>query len=478
MPPLSWGWPRDGLDLLLRATLDQDQHRAQLAFNQWLHSHSIDKSGGRDHRLLALLAERFADQLAHRPEGPRLAGLRRQRWTRTQLTLGLAKPALERMLEAGLSPLALGETAALCSSPSGSSHQPQRLDILLPDASLDPGLTILGEAGWQPWSGESMLCLRQRANALRTMQLVHGQFGAMAVHRWVLADPSTIRALQDDLNRTRVTGSLHGIPVALPSTTERLAMALGRHPLDQPPHGLLEAAMLLDRDDLDWNLLMDILQQSASAVVAQIHLSYLHRRLHRPLPGPPLARLRAMDASPWQRLLDGLDTRPVVHPWSATAVTAKLSKRPRLSTANSAYSQPRACFGWVMPRAGLAEVVRNQVQRQWLIALPGKEDQQARFQLELRVPVLCFAQQLVFELQTERRHLIALKVWSLWPGTRVVRVRFRGRLSLPAGDRHLWIAARPARQLRANATEASRQRLGASGFQVIKLELSHADALI
>jgi hypothetical protein len=108
--------------------------------------------------------------------------------------------------------------------------------------------------------------------------------------------------------------------------------------------------------------------------------------------------------------------------------------------------------------------------RQWLRSLAGQGGP-VSFQLELGVYVPTFGQELVFELQTERLHLIQLRAWSLWPVAGGGHLRFRGLLLLPEADQHLWISARPSRQLRPNASEAARRRHGPCTFRVSRFVL-------
>ena len=427
-PPLAWAWPRGERDLLLHAGLDPDHQRAEAALNRWFASHSIEQTDGGEHRLLALVAERFAPALKQRPEGPRMTGLRRQHWTRSQLVLSVARPALQRMAQAGLAVIVLGQTAARCAtSGSGAGAQLQTLDICLADDDLDPGLAALGEAGWLPWSGESMLCLRRRAPSLRAMQLQHGQLGSLGVQRWPLGDLPAVRHLHDGMVRRATACTLDGVPVLLPGATYRLAMALGRQSVYQPLNALLDAALLLNSPDLDGDLLLEILDRSQSLAQAQIICSYLHDRLHLPLPAG-------------------------------------------LQAACGPYSRPGACLGWAQPMAGRQGSAQPPGDRQWLRSLAGQGGP-VSFQLELGVYVPTFGQELVFELQTERLHLIQLRAWSLWPVAGGGHLRFRGLLLLPEADQHLWISARPSRQLRPNASEAVRRRHGPCTFRVSRFVL-------
>jgi hypothetical protein len=465
-----WGWPRGERDLLLQAALDPDQQRAAAALHRWFSRHSIEATDGREHGLLALVAERFALELGQRPEGPRMNGVRRQRWTRSQLLLGLVRPPLERMVQAGLSVVVLGATAEHCANPGSSARvQLSCLDLLLADDCLDAGLVVLAEAGWHPWSGESMLCLRRRALSLRVLQLQHGLLGTLRLRRWPLGDQPAARPLQSEMLRQATTGTLEGVPVVVPGASHRLALALAWQPFDPPLDGLLQAARLLDGPDPDGDLLLTLLARSQSLGQAQITLSYLGQRLQRRLPPHLLTRVMARPTSAWDRLLATVRARFDDSRW-LMAVGRVLSPRLRRDAACGPYSRPGACLGWVHPLARHTGPAQPPVERQQLGCLSGRNGPTA-FRLELRVHGPSYGQELVFELQTERRHLIQLRARQLWPGSPVVCVRFGGRILLPEADRELWIAARPSRHLRPNATAAARRRHGLCRFNVLRCVL-------
>jgi len=449
LPPVEWAWPRGEPDLLLKAGLDPDPGRAAAALNRWWATHSIDATPGRDHRLLALVAERFAAELKQRPEGPRLAGLRRQRWTRNQLMLGVAQPALERIAGAGLPVLVLAETAELCVDPGPRGGvQLQALDIAVAEDGLDAALAALDAAGWQPWSGESMGCLRRRAPTLAAMQLQLGPLGCLRLHR----------RLQAAMVPRATASSLHGVPVLLPGTTDRLALALARRSADQPLDGLVQAALLLNGADLDGELLLAILESSQSLARAQILIAYLHQRLHQPVPPALLAALLARGTGHRQRLL---------------AMARLLAPRLRRPLAAGPYSRPPACLGWVQPLTGRSQPSPPTADHQRLGSSAGLSGPTA-FLLELWVqppgfgPWLGFGRELVFELRSDQVHLIQLRAWVLLPGAAGIRLRFRGQVVLPEGDHDLWLSARPSRQLRPDAPDTARRRHGACRFQVFR----------
>jgi len=461
LPPHAWGWPRGERDLLLQAGLDPDRRRAAAALQRWLATHAIEATAGGNHRLLALVAGRFAAELKQRPEGPRLAGLRRQRWTRNQLMLSMARPALERIAGAGQPALVLGETAELCVDPGPRAGvQLQALDIAVPEHALDAALAALDAAGWQPWSGESMLCLRRRAPTLAAMQLQQGQVGCLRLHRWPLGDQPALQPLQAAMVHRATARSLHGVPVLLPGSTDRLAMALCRQTADQPLAGLLQAAFLLNAPDLDAELLLAIVDRSRSLARAQILVSYLHRRLHQPLPPALLAALMARGTGSRERLL---------------AIAHLLVPQLRRPLAPGPYSRPPACLGWLQVRAGSSQPAHPPADRQRLGGRTARSGPTA-FLLELRVQPLSFGQELVFELQSAHLHLIQLRAWNPLPAAAVAQLRFRGRLVLPQGDHDLWLSARPSRQLRPDATAAARRRRGACRFQVLRFVWRPSDA--
>ena len=222
--------------------------------------------------------------------------------------------------------------------------------------------------------------------------------------------------------------------------------------------------------DLDAVQLVELLERYRSVARAQIALSYLHQRLHLPLPPRLPARRLEQGASPWQRFLATLQTRSNHHR-ALAAIGRQVSPKLRRHAACSPYSQPRACLGWAHPAPGLGKPTAQPEARRRLGPLSGRGGP-ASFELELQVGVRRFAQELVFELQTEQLHLLRLSAWNLWPGVHALRVHFKGQLMLPEGARDLWFTARPSRQLRPNASESARQRHGACPVELLRYEVS------
>ena len=65
-PNPGWAWPRGNLDQLLFSAIAPDQELALATFRSWLSATDIDDMGFREHRLLAVVAERFVKTV----EGP------------------------------------------------------------------------------------------------------------------------------------------------------------------------------------------------------------------------------------------------------------------------------------------------------------------------------------------------------------------------------------------------------------------------
>src|SRR5215212_329928 len=99
-PDYGWAWPHGDHDRLLRAVLLADDRLALLEARRWLDSHDIDAASFREHRLLASVAERFGKTIAGHHSYPRLIGLQRQLWTRSQLAIGEAQNTLAALARA------------------------------------------------------------------------------------------------------------------------------------------------------------------------------------------------------------------------------------------------------------------------------------------------------------------------------------------------------------------------------------------
>lgn len=234
---LRWAWPAGGLDQLLIAAACPDEGRARSAAHAWLATHDVDAVEYRDHRLLATIVDRCGTTLANLPAGPRLAGLQRQLWTRSRMAIAQAATALRRLTEAGIPVMLLKGAARIAAEPGAArSRLAHDVDAVVPPDRFADAVEGLAAAGWTASSGESQLCLRAHAPAIRAVNFFRDRFGDVDLHQWAYGDGRFHAVLDRALWEQARPAEFFGVPVFIPSDTDRAALAIVNSGLDAHAH--------------------------------------------------------------------------------------------------------------------------------------------------------------------------------------------------------------------------------------------------
>jgi hypothetical protein len=98
-------------DALVKATCLRDLQAARAHWEAWRQSNSLDKIDWRDQRYLVRLAKRLSTISPDCPINPRIVGLSRAMWTRSQMAVGFAARLIDALSKAGAPILLLGSAA-------------------------------------------------------------------------------------------------------------------------------------------------------------------------------------------------------------------------------------------------------------------------------------------------------------------------------------------------------------------------------
>lgn len=479
-PGLGWAWPSGALDLLLTAAICPDETRARAALDAWFAGYDIDDASFRDHRLLTAIAERFGKALRGRPEHPRLVGLQRHLWTRSRMALAESTPMLGALVEAGIGVMLLKGGARLAAEPEAERMRVAHdLDILVPQADFVRAMELLFDAGWQAASGESRLRLLARAPSIRAMNFFRSRAGDIDLHQWTCGEGRAHAGAEARLWAQAQPAVFLGVPVLVPSATDRLILALAGSGRDAHAHSdwLVDCARIVaEPPGPDWARLVAALEELESVVPAQVALTYLHFHLGVPIPAGALESLLTArgPAGPLRRIPDLLQARPRSN-WGPVSWLARgLAKQWRMAR------MPRppaigARMSGRLHRAAPDSDPAPSTSAQRLCDLADLADAGGAFKLDLLVELPGPARRLDFELNTETVHLAQLRVRMLRPRKGWARLSFAGRLTGVAaaqeggGDRPagVWLEARPGRCLRGGEAPAHKARYAAVPFMVL-----------
>src|SRR5262245_49750713 len=136
------------IDLLLRANLAPDD-QAVRAWRDWLRMRSLDDATWPELRLLAPLARRIAALDPYSPFRPRLEGLAKANWTKTQLIIRDCASALDALSSAGIHCLLFKGAANYAEGLGPATRRIMGdIDILVPLEAAVAASDRLYEAGW------------------------------------------------------------------------------------------------------------------------------------------------------------------------------------------------------------------------------------------------------------------------------------------------------------------------------------------
>lgn len=141
--------PQGYLDLLVR-TAFLPEHEAALCWQQWKQQRDIDSITWEEHKIFARLATRLSTLAPDCPYRPRLEGLVKSHWTRSQLMLHASARALDVLIANGI-PVMLLKGGAL-QTEAFSSQGPRitsDLDVLVPRKDFPRAIELLYAAGWR-----------------------------------------------------------------------------------------------------------------------------------------------------------------------------------------------------------------------------------------------------------------------------------------------------------------------------------------
>ena len=145
-----WRTRREPTETLLRAAVSEPPV-AREAWARWIADHSLDDVSWEELRLLGAVAGRGELRDLVPAQRPRLDGIRRFIWTRTQLKLAAALPVLRGLQGMGV-PYCLLKGAALIAGGHLAAGERfiRDVDVLVPRSRLAEAVSVLFSSGWRP----------------------------------------------------------------------------------------------------------------------------------------------------------------------------------------------------------------------------------------------------------------------------------------------------------------------------------------
>jgi hypothetical protein len=306
---VEWAWPTGGRDLLLRAAILEDIPEAVRALREWMTTHELEDIHFAEQRLVVAISHRMPEGALEGREKTRLGGVERMLWSHCVVAFREAKLALAALGDAGIEMIVFrGAARSVLDISNLRGRYASEIDILVHPTDFERAIGAVLAAGWG-WRGGKAKNLKR----LTGMNLLHGRFGEVDIHRYAYRHLIASDANPDDLWGRATRHEFLGQTVGVPSGTDRLLIALAHGSIDGHANSdwLVDAALLIRDGEVDWALFERLALQRDLATGALIGLSYLAGPLKLPVPADLLARLEAASRrKPIRRALALLEARP------------------------------------------------------------------------------------------------------------------------------------------------------------------------
>jgi hypothetical protein len=476
LPAARRAYPTGWHDRLIKAAIVPDAGRALAHAAAWLAAHDIDRAPFRDHRLLVAVTARFGDRLAGFPAYPRLVGLRRMLWTRSVMALREARPALAA-IAAGSNLLLIKGAARLVEQGLAAGERVAHdIDVVV-RGDLPAAFDVLVGHGWTPAYGVSGLYLREHLASVRAINMFKGSFGDIDLHSRPFHPGQGTGVDDDHLWRRSRSARLDGLGVRIPAPEDRVALAIAHGGLDAHAHSdwLLDVAVVLAREAVDWNLLEEIVRRRSLCVPAALAFAYLAGECETAVPPPLLARLAAAaQARPLAYLSGFLQARPrdragpVGNAARAVAkhLRKRIARREMPGAADRALAVKRIAMAAPADRTDLALDQR--------ISVPAGCRGPVRFRTLLLMAGSPVRRRIELELNAASRHVCRIRYRKRTSSARPLALLVEGTIDLPADAASLVLTSRPSRLLR-HAAPAQKARYDALPFRSLWVAFTAAE---
>lgn len=300
-------WPRGDLNLLLGAAFLPDAE-ALNCWQTWKRQRDIEDVSWEEHKLLARIAGRLARIDPDCPYRPRLEGLSKAHWTRSQLMLRSSADALDRLIGNGIPVMLLKggalHAAALTQGPRITSD----LDILVRRSDFPRAMELLYAAGWTTkYSVEFMRISWRFSHGANLRRRPHGDIDVH--HQPVHGDMVANEVLDAMWARAR-PAEFHGRKVMIPSQEDMIVFA-AEHAVhayaDKEPAAswVFDLALLAGHRDVEPQRVAAIARAFGSGPDVVATLAYLENLVGNPRAGEISAAVSsgATGTSAWLRYL-------------------------------------------------------------------------------------------------------------------------------------------------------------------------------
>lgn len=437
---LKSAWPAPSIDNLLRTITVADLARAAAAWRDFEAGADFDKLTRGEFRLISLAARRLAELASDSQMRPRIFGIERSIWTRSQMVIREAATGLRKLSDANVEMLIIkGAGRAASGEAVARGRIVNDIDIVVHPEEIERAFNILVADGWTPAGSGSPLYHCSRLSDVTGINLVRGEHGNIDLHRTPFHAPFDCAGEDASIWQRSLPGTLGNTPVRIPSPLDTIVIAIAHGSLDAHKNSdwLADIAASIDKG-VDWDLFPDIARRRRLRTAAAIALGYSSERLECPVPAEIIESLEnAALRNPVKLLATVAEARPKSNSfglfWLARAVT-KQSRLFRVGRRTTKQSRLVLASPFRRPVSALPD---GEFALSQDLALPARENGAAWtgiVELEVMTQLAPASRRVEFEVNTREHHLLRLRAIVRNRGHRHLSLRFRMELAVPAGD--------------------------------------------
>jgi hypothetical protein len=295
-------WPDGLVHLLLQAVLAPEA-QANAAWRAWKAQREFDDVTWPEMRLLAPLSLRLAKLDPDTPLRPRIDGLTKQLWTKTQLGLRETATAFDRLTADGIPFIVFKGGAQYAEGLAVTTRRIMGdVDILVRPEDTVRALDSLASDHWTATNGESFEYLRELANVRLSGNFKKGEHGEIDLHNSPFHFARIQPALDEAMWRSAAHVKLALRPILVPAPTDATLLLLAHSATSNSGDWAIDLATRIERQSIDWALLASMAHQRGLVPACLAGLRYVRQELSLGVPDAALAALAALPVPAGERL--------------------------------------------------------------------------------------------------------------------------------------------------------------------------------
>jgi hypothetical protein len=315
--------------------------------------------------------------------------------------------------------------------------------------------------------GESVLGLRARLSSIRARNFKKGRFGDIDLHRYAYHTASSSDACDEQLFDDAQPVQLFDLPVFIPSAEERLAMAIGHGGWDGHSHSdwLVDAARILEYENVDWAKFKQIVRARRLRGPAAIALSYLSDDIGLLIPDDIRADIcgqsRFSTPSQMAAMLLAKDTESMSRGQHIARNSIASFKRLRHSGRDENHDTPvfRA-----LTKSGASNTdIKYALNKPINLPAPTCTGKWA-FEITVEMLAPGKRRRIEFELNGHDRNICHLQAFHLRTSAHSISVRFRGQVEIKFDELPIVLSALPGKLIESEPGSAEHEKYRAIPF--------------